>query len=97
MSFHLLCELPVQAPSVLDHESEVLTAEEVRILKSQIRRNSQWIDQYVARLDLFVNKEKYPHQEAFLGKMRKRLFILMEENDTFRKVLWRHCQRETLV
>lgn len=92
--FHLGFELPNPTPPVLDHESADLTNEEVRILKSQIRKNAVLIDDYIGRLDLLVNKERYPHKESFIEKIRSRLFLLMEENDTFRKVLWKHYQRE---
>jgi len=98
MIFHLGFDLPQAAPAILNHESPDLTREEHRILKDQIRKNGLLIDQYITRLDLFVNKEKYPRQgEVFIEKIRQRLFLLMEENDTFRKVLWKHFQREASV
>ncbi|HPW77401.1 MAG: hypothetical protein BWY44_00889 [Candidatus Omnitrophica bacterium ADurb.Bin292] len=94
MIFHLGYEIPVQLPKVLAADEELFTPEEIRIVKSQIRKNRITIDSYIKRIDLFVNQERYPRQEAFIEKIRERLSILMEENDTFRKVLWRHTQNE---
>ena len=90
MIFHLGFELPEKKNRELDHEASDLTSEEVRILKKQIRSNSEAINVLVDRLDLLVNKEKYPHREDFINKIRDKLEILMEENDTFRKVLQKH-------
>ena len=96
MIFHLRTEIPEKTEPLLDHESPDLTGEEVRILKAQVRRNSVLIEVYLERLDLFVNKERYPHREFFLEKIRRRMELLMAENDTFRKVLWRHCLAEEI-
>jgi hypothetical protein len=46
---------------------------------------------------MLVNKERYPHRAVFIEKIRRRLELLMEENDTFRNVLWKHVQKEDLV
>ena len=92
MILHLSFELPRQEPAVLDAYVPELTSEEIRILKRQIRQNSSLINQYVSRLDLLVNKERYPRGAIFIEKIRRRLELLMEENDTFRKVLWKHYQ-----
>lgn len=97
MIFHFGFELPVKVSTELNHESQDLTAEENRILRKQIRQNSVLIDQYVDRLELFVNKEKYPPKAVFIQKIRRRLELLMEENDTFRSVLWRHYQKQELM
>jgi len=97
MIFHLGTELPEPKVKTLDHDSVGLTEEEQRIIKDQIRRNSKLINVYVDRLDLLVNKERYPNQAVFLQKIRRRLELLMEENDTFRKVLWKHYQTEDLL
>ena len=97
MIFHLGFELPTPIPAVLDEESPDLTHEEMRILKDQIRKNSVVIHDYLNRLDLFVNKERYPQRALFVEKIRARLFLLMEENNTFRKVLWKHYQKEDLT
>ena len=97
MIFHLSYELPSPVSTALDSSVPDLTTEEIRILKQQIRKNADFIDQYVSRLDLLVNKERYPHRAVFIEKIRRRLELLMEENDTFRKVLWKHYQgREVL-
>lgn len=92
MVLHLGFELP--RPLLLDAESETLTEAEVDIVKKQIRKNTEVIGDYVQRIDLFVNQEKYPRQEKFVRKLRERMFLLMEENDTFRRLLWRHLQGE---
>lgn len=92
MVFHLGFELP-EAPA-LDADREELTPAEVEIIKKQIRKNSEVIDSYVQRIDLFVNKERYPKQEKFVQVIRERMFLLMEENDTFRRLLWRQYSSE---
>ena len=97
MIFHFGYELPVKVSTELNHESQDLTSEEIKILRKQIRQNSVLIDQYVDRLELFVNKERYPPKAVFLQKIRRRLELLMEENDTFRNVLWRHYQRQEII
>ena len=96
MTFHLGYELPEPVSAALDHESPDLTGEEIRILKLQIRRNALLVDEFIERLDLFVNRERYPHRAVFIQKIRRRLELLMEENDTFRSVLWRHYRRQHL-
>ena len=97
MIFHLGFELPVPPSPLLNAESPDLTQEEIRILKEQIRRNSIQVNQVVDRLTLLVLKERYPPQAVFIHKIRRRLEILMEENDTFRKVLWKHYQKEEVL
>ena len=97
MIFHFGFELPAKQTMELDHETADLTQEEIKILKDQIRKNSDLIDTYIDRLDLLVNKERYPHREGFIQKIRERLELLMDENNTFRKVLWKHFQQQTLV
>ena len=96
MIFHFGFELPKLEPAILDSESPDLTREEKRILKDQIRKNSALIDNYIDRLDLLVNKERHPAKEVFVGKIRMRLNVLMEENNTFREVLWKHFQKQDL-
>ncbi len=96
MIFHLGFELPEPVSKELNADSPEFTAEEIKILKSQIRKNAVMIDDYVSRLDLFVNKEKYPRKAEFVNKLRQRLELLMEENDTFREVLWTHFQKQDL-
>ena len=90
MTFHLGFELP--APEVLDSETDELTPHELKIIKKQIRKNSKVIESYIKRIDLFVNREGYPREEKFIQKLRERMKLLMEENDTFRALLWRHYQ-----
>jgi len=91
MTLHLGFELPQkkEAPR-LDAEAPEFTPEEIRIVKRQITSNGKVIHEMLMRLDLLVNREKYPHQAVFIEKIRRQLFLLMEENDTFRKVLLRH-------
>ena len=96
MIFHLGFELPQPVSKELNADSDDLTAEELKIIKAQIRKNAVMIDDHVSRLDLFVNKEKYPRRAAFIEKIRERLELLMEENDTFREVLWKHFQKQDL-
>jgi len=90
--FHLGFELP--KPKVMDADQDGLTPYELEIIRRQIRKNAEVIDSYIKRLDLFVNQERYPKQETFLEKIRDRMFLLMEENDTFRRLLWHHLQTE---
>lgn len=92
--FHFGFELPQPETRTLDDESPELTGEEIRILKRQIWRNAVLIREYVSRLDLLVNKERYPGKEAFIERIRQQLFLSMDENDTFRKVLWQHVRRQ---
>ena len=95
MTFHLGFELPVPQPKTLDHESAHLTVHEIKILKDQVHKNNYLINEFIQRLDLLVNKERYPVQAVFIEKIRRRLFLLMDENNTFRKVLWKHYQQES--
>lgn len=92
MIFHVGNDLPTPETRELNCESPALTCEETRIIKTQIRKNMVLIDSYIRRIDLFVNQERYPSHVEFVAKLRERLFLLMDENDTFRKVLWRHYQ-----
>ncbi len=94
MIFHLGCELPVRPRPVLDDESPSLNLYEIGILRDQIRKNSRVINRYIERLDLLVNKERYPQDASFLARIRQRLEVLMDENNTFRSVLWKHDQQQ---
>jgi len=96
MIFYIACDIPEPKPKALNAASEHLTTEEGRILKEQISKNRVMIDHYLKRIDLFVNQEKYPHGEKFIEKLRQKMFLLMEESDTFRKVLWRYFQQESI-
>lgn len=93
MVFHLGFELPER--QTLDADTEELTPHETQIIQRQIRKNTAVIDSYIERIHLFVNQEKYPKGEVFIEKLRRRMFLLMEENDTFRRLLWRHIQGKT--
>ena len=93
MIFHLTYELPAVKTKALDCESPDLTEAETFILKEQIQTNTVMVDCFIDRIDLLVNKEGHGNSEAFIQKLRKRLSLLMEENDTFRKVLWRAMQK----
>lgn len=97
MIFHLSYEIPKKTALTFDDSTKLLSGAELVIIKEQIRKNTVVIDEYVAKLHLFVNQEKYPHREPFVEKIRQRMFLLMDENDTFRKVLWDHYQAEDLV
>ncbi|MBI3999406.1 MAG: hypothetical protein HY351_02220, partial [Candidatus Omnitrophica bacterium] len=58
----------------------------------QVRANSLAIDHYIEVIDLLINKERCPKDANTLIFLRQRLAIAIAENDTFRKVLWRHMQ-----
>ena len=76
---------------------QLLSPQEEKIIFTQIRKNTLVIDDYVARLDLIVNKEGHPKHEQFVNKIRARLELLMQENDTFRQVYWQHFQLVELI
>ena len=67
------------------------------MIRTQIRRNSALIDGYVRAVELLVNKEKCPVDTNTLLELRKRLSISIEENDTFRRVLWRQIELREVV
>ena len=92
MAFHLGFELPSRP--TLNANAEAFTPHEVEIIRKQIRKNADVIDSYIRRLDLFVNKETHPNRQVFVKRIRERMFLLMEENDTFRRVLWRYHQSQ---
>ena len=69
-----------------------LNLRQEKIIRTQIRKNSLVIDQLLSRIDLLANKERCPKDANTLLSLRKRLAISMEENDNFRKVLWKHLQ-----
>lgn len=89
MILHLGHELPVKEATTLDSESPAFTSEETRIIKSQIRKNMAVIDEHIRRIDLFVNHERHASRAALVEKLHERLFVLMDENDTFRAALWK--------
>lgn len=95
MMFHLGTDIPpVKTQPRLDEQALRLTEKESEILRVQIRKNSRLIHDYLMRIDLLVNKEKYPQDAVFIKKLRRRLELLMDENDTFRKVVWSDCQKD---
>ena len=69
-----------------------LTEREVALLTKQVRTNSRMIERHIEVIDLLINKERCPKDANTLLSLRKRLQVAIEENDTFRKVLWRHLQ-----
>ena len=92
MILHMGHELPVKEEKELDCEAPAFTSEETRIIKSQIRKNMAVIDEHIRRIDLFVNHERHVSRAGLVERLHERLFVLMEENDTFRKVLWKQYQ-----
>ncbi|HNV85969.1 MAG TPA: hypothetical protein PKL97_03245 [Candidatus Omnitrophota bacterium] len=92
MIFHLSYEIVPRPPLSFNPESKLLNTTEFEIIKAQIRKNAAIIDGYIEKIHLFVNQEKYPRRELFVEKIRRKMFLLMEENDTFRRVLWDHYQ-----
>lgn len=91
---HLGYELPKPLKRELRENIPGLTEEELRIITTQIRRNSRVIHGLIRKIDLFANFEKVPEQEKFIREIRDKLALLMQENDTFRHVLARHLQSE---
>ena len=89
-------ELPVKEERTLNSESSAFTSEETRIIKNQIRKNMLVIDEHIRRIDLFVNHEHHGSRATLIEQLRERLGVLMEENDTFRTVLWKQFQQENL-
>ena len=92
MIFHMGHDLPVKEARTLDCEAQAFTSEETRIIKRQIRKNMAVIDEHIRRIDLFVNHERHTSRAGLVEKLYERLEVLMEENDTFRKVLWKQYQ-----
>ncbi len=92
MILHVGHDLPVKEARALDCESPAFTSEEMHIIKSQIRKNIAVIDDHIRRIDLFVNHERHASRAGLIERLHERLFVLMEENDTFRKVLWKQYQ-----
>ncbi|MBI1977420.1 MAG: hypothetical protein HYS55_01555 [Candidatus Omnitrophica bacterium] len=65
---------------------------EVEVVRKQICSNSSLINHYIHAIDLLVNQERCPKDANTLTRLRTWLSVAMAENDTFRKVLWRHMQ-----
>ena len=92
MILHLGHDLPLKEARTLDCESPAFTSEETRIIKSQIRKNTAVINEHIRRIDLFVNHEHHASRAGLIEQLHGRLWVLMEENDTFREVLWKQYQ-----
>lgn len=95
MILHVAYELPKPVKKELRENIPGLTEEELRIITSQIRKNSSVISGLIKKIDLFTNYEHAEEREKLIAEIRAKLELLMQENDTFRKVLWRHLQAET--
>jgi hypothetical protein len=94
MILHVGHDLPVKEERTLNCESLAFTSEETRIIKNQIRKNMAVIDEHIRRIDLFVNHERHASRAGLIEQLHERLFVLMDENDTFRKVLWKQYQTQ---
>lgn len=70
----------------------LLTQQDERILKEQIAKNSFVISVIIAKIDLLMNKEGHKQDSVVVCALQGRLDVLMAENDTFRKVYWKHVQ-----
>ena len=92
MILHVGHDLPVKETKELNWDVSAFTPEEIRIVKKQIRRNMRVIDEHIRRIDLFVNHECHVSRAGLIAELRDRLEVLMEENDTFRKSLWKQYQ-----
>ena len=55
MIFHLSYEIPKKTALTFDDSTKLLSGAELVIIKEQIRKNTVVIDEYVAKLHLFVN------------------------------------------
>jgi len=83
---------PKSSKSSENSHSGILTEREVEVIHRQIRNNSLAIDHCIEVIDLLVNKERCPKDANTLAWLRERLSVAVAENDTFRKVIWRHTQ-----
>jgi len=71
----------------------ILNSEEEKIIREQIQKNTKVIDWIIYKVDLLVNKEGHKNDSKVVIALRKKLSVLMEENDTFRRVFWKHVQQ----
>ncbi len=78
-------------------KAALLTEWEAGVLRTQVRKNSKVIECLIEKVDLLANKEQCPKDANTLQSLRKRLSISLAENDTFRRVLWRHLQLTKLA
>ena len=67
-----------------------LDSDHVEILEDQIKKNKDHVDEYVSLIDRLVNIERFPSTHEKVHQLRERMALLMEENNTFRRVLWNH-------
>ena len=74
--------------------NQILTARQEQLIRTQIRRNSSVIDLIIGKIDLLANRERCPRDANTLLYWRRQLVIEIEENDNFRKVLWKHMKAE---
>ena len=77
-------------PQGLREEDFLLTPEQVEILEEQIRKNTDRIGEFVAALDRLVNLEGFSANHPRVERIRARMELLMDENNTFRQNLWRY-------
>lgn len=71
---------------------KLLNKKEEKIIKEQIVKNGTIITGLIKRIELLVNREGHKQDSVVVCDLRKRLVLVMEENDTFRRVYWRHVQ-----
>ena len=71
---------------------KLLNKNEEKIIKDQINKNSVLITKTILKIDLLMNKEGHQHDSNVVASLRKKLDVLILENDTFRKVYWKHVQ-----
>jgi hypothetical protein len=78
---------------------KLLNKDEEKIIKDQLSKNAALISQIIAKIDLLMNKEGHNHDSNIVADFRQKLDVLISENDTFRKVYWKHVQTayETIV
>lgn len=80
--------------NVIIGPNAILTENQEKIIRTQIRRNSAFIQFLIYKVDLLANRERCPKDANTLVRLQKQLAIEMEENDNFRKVLWKHLKAE---
>ncbi|MBN1494030.1 MAG: hypothetical protein JW938_07775 [Candidatus Omnitrophica bacterium] len=72
--------------------TKLLTKSEEKIIKEQINKNAVLIGEIIAKIDLLMNKEGHRRDSTVVLEFRQKLDVLIAENDTFRKVYWKHVQ-----
>ncbi|MFC1808715.1 hypothetical protein ACFL3D_01150 [Candidatus Omnitrophota bacterium] len=71
---------------------KLLEPHEEKIIKEQIQKNSSFITHIIAKIDLLMNKEGHKHDSNVVIELKEKLDVLIAENDTFRRVFWKHVQ-----